>query len=616
MKLLATALLPAFAAVALASPSVKIDAGIVNGGKCKGGQDAVFYKAIPFAEPPVGDLRFMAPKPYKKSFPQGKLDATTSAATCIQFTDDFTPSKLNSTKLSSEDCLYLDVWTPANATKDSKLPVKVWVYGGSNSEGSISDPLYDGCNTANADSILVTVNYRVGPLGYTALNSAGIYGNQGIKDIVLGLEWVQDNIAAFGGDPKKVLLFGQSAGAANVYIVGSLPQASSLVNGVIAESGAGRPVTINETQQATGASYARTLKCSTNDKACMQSKSLAELRNAYKTDPFLQTGVGHYDDLSVGNPKTPGFHPYVDGDFIPQDPYKSGVNVPTVFGFTEKEATVFIAQWAITQLQKKIVPTPALYKDFLRKDFGKAAPLVEKYYKPSDFEAYARPLAASGKLTGYNTTSLAILLTMGQIVTDSTYRCPAWYGAVQTARKNIPSWTYEFKHSDSCAWLPTLSQQIISIFAGTHTAEIPYVFGNLDNRYLSNGASCNSTSAEYRLSEQMMDAWTAMAANADPSTRDFAWPQFEPSKNLSAAPGVTFENTSTAGKIDFFGCELWSRVNAILAADNSTSTGASPSASGGPASSSTPPLAENGAASILPSTGGVAALAVLLMSLV
>lgn len=97
--------------------------------------------------------------------------------------------------------LYLDIWAPEHANKDSGLPVKVWIFGGSETEGSISDPLYDGCNSEEDDSILVTINYRVGPLGFMALNSAGIYGNQGIQDLILGLKWIQDNIAAFGGDP-------------------------------------------------------------------------------------------------------------------------------------------------------------------------------------------------------------------------------------------------------------------------------------------------------------------------------------------------------------------------------------------------------------------------------
>ncbi|KAJ5957268.1 hypothetical protein N7501_011547 [Penicillium viridicatum] len=173
--------------------------------------------------------------------------------------------KLNTSALSSEDCLYLDIWAPSSTTKDSKLPVKVWVYGGSETEGSISDPLYDGCNTAEAGSILVSVNYRLGPLGFMTLETAGIYGNQGIQDLILGLEWVRDNIAAFGGDPKKVLLFGQSAGAENVYIIGSLPQAPSLINGIIVESGGGRIVSSDSTQQKVGASFAQILKCSSSD---------------------------------------------------------------------------------------------------------------------------------------------------------------------------------------------------------------------------------------------------------------------------------------------------------------------------------------------------------------
>jgi carboxylesterase type B len=95
------------------------------------------------------------------------------------------------------------VWTPANAEPHCKLPVRVWVYGGGNQDGGISDPLYDGCNVASSDAIVVSINYRLGPLGFFALKEAAFNGNQGIQDILLGLQWVQDNIAAFGGDPVR-----------------------------------------------------------------------------------------------------------------------------------------------------------------------------------------------------------------------------------------------------------------------------------------------------------------------------------------------------------------------------------------------------------------------------
>jgi carboxylesterase type B len=101
----------------------------------------------------------------------------------------------------TRNSLYLDVWVPANATKECDLPVRVWLYGGGNQDGGISNPLYDGCNVASTNAIAVAINYRLGPLGFISLKDAGFGGNQGIQDILLALQWVQDNIAAFGGDP-------------------------------------------------------------------------------------------------------------------------------------------------------------------------------------------------------------------------------------------------------------------------------------------------------------------------------------------------------------------------------------------------------------------------------
>lgn len=175
--------------------SVTIANGSIQGGSCPS-SSANFYHAIPFAVPPLGSLRFSAPQPFDRKY-NGTLDGTKSAPTCIQFGSSFLEPQP-----WSEDCLFLNVWAPKGATSNSKLPVKVWVYGGSNTAGGISDPLYDGCNSAE-DSVIVSVNYRLGPLGFLGLEDAGLSGNYAVQDLLLGLRWVQENVNNFGGDAVR-----------------------------------------------------------------------------------------------------------------------------------------------------------------------------------------------------------------------------------------------------------------------------------------------------------------------------------------------------------------------------------------------------------------------------
>ncbi|KAJ5820467.1 hypothetical protein N7474_006058 [Penicillium riverlandense] len=610
MNLILSAILPAFATAALASPSVTIDAGTLQGGQCENTQNAVYYKAIPYAEPPVGDLRFEPPKAYNKHYPNGKLDATTAPASCIQFGAEF-----DATGALSEDCLYLDVWTPSDATKDSNLPVKVWIYGGSDTSGGISKGLFDGCNTAADGSILVSINYRLGPLGFMALNSAGIYGNQGIQDLLLGLEWVQDNIAAFGGDPNKVLLFGQSAGAEDAFIIASLPQAPSFFNSVIMESGAGKRLLHNSTIQSVGASYAQTLKCSSDDKACLQSRTVSDLRKAYNGDTFLHEGIGAGGALAITTSGTHAFYPYVDGNVIPEEPLSRGVQVPAVFGSNKNEGVIYAAA-TVKSLSNGKSLTPSLYKSFLRNNFGSAAGIIEKYYPLSMFEALAGGNAHYG-----------VLYAIAQVITDADYKCVAYEGLVSAALNNIPVWTYEYTHNNTCPWLGTLKQlqghpEEMALVGATHTAEIPFVFGNMNNQPLP-GGTCNATEDEDNLSKQMMSLWTAMAENADPSTDAIHWPQFVLEKNASS-PGLIFADSTLPGQVDYKACKLWSKVYDLIEADNSTATAtatstgmatgtATPiSGSGKPTASppATPPA--NGAATSMPATGGFLALSLLL----
>lgn len=252
------------------------------------------------------------------------------------------------------------------------------------------------------------------------------------------------------------------------------------------------------------------------------------------------------------------------------------------------------------------------YKEFLRKNFGAAASLVGKYYQPSFFESEASALLASGQAAAIssNKTAVEVFLAMTQVITDSTYRCPAWYGAAQAARNNVSAWTYEFTHNATCTWLWTISEAEVSYVGGAHTSEIPFVFGNLDNSYLPNG-TCNSTSTEYHLSAQMMDMWTAMAENADPSTEDLSWPQFQNTKNLST-PGMIFGNSSASGSISYEYCDMWIQVNEILSASNATATGTS-SKSNSNATSSSASATANGATTMLSTHGCLLALSVLLI---
>ncbi|CRG84094.1 Acetylcholinesterase 1 [Talaromyces islandicus] len=579
------------AAALFGGPSVTIHDGILEGGHCENGKGGYYYKSIPFAEPPVGSLRFMPPKPYGK-YHHGKLDATKPANSCIQFGSSFLPGGAY-----SEDCLYIDVWTPAHASKHSKLPVKVWVYGGSDTNSGISDALFDGCNIADDGAVLVSINYRLGPLGFMGLKSAGIRGNQGIQDVLLGLEWVQKNVEEFGGDKKKVVLFGQSAGATDIFAVASLPQAPSLMNAVIAESIPDTQVLANWTMQSTSASYAKALNCSASDKSCLQSKTVTEIQAAYANDAYLKQGLGSASHVGVSNPVTHSFWPYVDGYVIAEDPSTRGPQVPMVIGYNQREGVLdTLAKYDSIALAENA--TAAQYKTFLVQNFGPAgAKLVENYYPLSLFEA----------LTG-NDTGLAVVQATAQVVTDAHFKCPGYQGAVEAAKRNIPVWTYEFTHNSTCVWLDTMSQAAIADYGATHTAEIPFLFGNL---YFNFTSPCNSTPAEYRLGEQMRELWTAMAENANPSTDDVQWPAFKITANGSSTPGLVIGNSTEPGLIDFSACALWEEVNAMILANNGTAV-ITPSASARPTATST--STPTGGAPTLSTTGGLVG-AMLMMGL-
>jgi acetyl esterase/lipase len=166
----------------------------------------------------------------------------------------------------------VDVYVPANIKKDEQLPVKFWAYGGSNQGGATSYGLYDGCHLPT-DVIAVEFNYRLGPLGFLGLTDAGIPGNMAIQDTLAALQWVQDNIAAFGGDRSRVMMFGQSAGADNTFTITTLPQSKGLISAAVTESGGGQFMLPPEIADQVGAEFAKSLNCSTSDASLISNST-------------------------------------------------------------------------------------------------------------------------------------------------------------------------------------------------------------------------------------------------------------------------------------------------------------------------------------------------------
>ena len=226
---------------------VKTKQGAVEGLHSEDGKTVIF-RGVPYAQPPVGDLRFLRPKehePWNGVLPCKELSARCPQADLTQmgfyakeFYDDMVPP-------CNEDCLYLNIWTPRDASPDSRLPVLFWIHGGAFLHGCGSEKEFDGEGFSRKGVILVTINYRVNVFGFFAHpeleseNPEGVSGNYGILDPLFALKWVRENIAAFGGDPEKITLAGQSAGCMSVQTLISSPLSKGMMRGAILQSGGG-----------------------------------------------------------------------------------------------------------------------------------------------------------------------------------------------------------------------------------------------------------------------------------------------------------------------------------------------------------------------------------------
>jgi para-nitrobenzyl esterase len=468
---LAAALIAGLASGARAD-TVRVAQGELAGVTANGVES---FKGIPFAAPPVGDLRWRPPQP-------------PASWTGLRRADAFGPICMQAARgifaggAMSEDCLTLNVWRPAGAKPGAKLPVMVWIYGGAFIQGAASTPFYDGTHFARDGVILVSANYRLGRFGFFAHpaldGKAEPFGNYGLMDQIAALKWVKANIAGFGGDPANVTVFGESAGAISVnYLMGS-PAAKGLFAKAIAESGFGRSeprkLTGERSAEAIGVAFAEAHGVKGDDAA-----AAAALR-ALPADAINAPVTGLID---------PGIpNPIRDGRIITEgiaEAFAKGdeAHVPYLEGGNSYEASLFA--------QVADHPEPVIAR------FGDPAK-VEAVYGGAPAPEVAR-----------------------ELTTDSLIGEPDRYLARQMAKQGQPVWVYHF------SYVPAAMRA--STPGAAHGSEVIYVFENLPDRPITFGQRTipAATDADRQVAHAMHAYWVAFAKAGEPGAAGaVAWPRF------------------------------------------------------------------------------------------
>jgi para-nitrobenzyl esterase len=459
---------------------VRTTAGLVRGiARSNGGAQ---FLGIPYAEPPLGNLRWRAPVP-KKSW-SGVRDTNAFGASCAQPLLGGAWNR-HDAENSSEDCLYLNVITPAwPAAKP--LPVMFWMHGGANEGGSGSGSLYNDGTLLNHGVLIVTINYRLGIFGFfahpelTRESPHHASGNYGLMDQILALQWVHDNIARFGGDPDNVTVFSQSAGSMDTGMLMASPLARGLFQKAIAESGAPFYPVLAPFDQAEQAG----LQFAASFAALGSQDPIAFLRQVPAPDLIAKASKSMWGNPPIG--------PIIDGWVVPRSPeetFKSGeeASIPLLLGTTTRE---FGASESPDALRQAI-------EDYA----GNFAPQALTLYGLADGgQGTADPLYGSAGV---------------QWNADVEFHCPIstevlWH----TAARN-PTFEYELDHA-----IPGQEAQ-----GALHSADLPYVFGSFPT---SGNIAGNFGDVDKHLAELMEDYWTNFAKTGDPNGANLPhWPEFD-----------------------------------------------------------------------------------------
>lgn len=469
-------------ALAGATGSALAQEAVTKNGRLRASSDGgtARYLGVPYARPPVADLRWRDPQPVEAW--RGVRDATNFAPACPQ-TGVSMPGE--PTSPTDEDCLYLNIWTPdADGRDGQSYPVIVWIPGGGLTNGSTSIPLYDGAALARRGVIVVTVAYRLGVLGFlahpelTAESGRGGSGNYGLMDQIAALEWVRDNIAAFGGDPERVTVAGQSAGATSISILMASPRARGLFQRAIGQSGglfeplALAPRYLLENAEADGAAYG----------VALGAPTLEQLR-ALPVERFLS------DSRADGV-----IHPVIEPRVLPEPPYDAFAagrhnDVPLLVGFNAEEAR------SLTDLSEVRARN---FHEQLAQRWGALPPaLLEPY--PFGTDAEARQARADFERD----------LRFG-------WDIRAW-ARLAGAHGRAPVRVYYFSRRP-----PYPEGAIQQTWGAGHFAELWYMFDHLDQQ------PWPWTEGDRTLADVMTGYWAAFARDGDPNSPGRpVWPAFE-----------------------------------------------------------------------------------------
>ncbi len=477
--------------------------------------DVRVFQGVPYAAPPVGALRFRPPMEH--ACWSEDLDATRFGAVCPQLDDDAMPT-------GSEDCLTLNVYAPTMAPS-SPLPVLFFIHGGGNNQGSAQvlsaatqgRGFYDGRALARRGAVVVTIQYRLGALGFLSHealdqeNPGQPSGTNGLRDQILALRWVQRNIRAFGGDPARVMVFGDSAGGLDTMLLVTSPRAAGLFSRALSQSG-GLAATTQAAARAAGLRLVMGASCAADADpiACLRSKTAGEVLMAL---PQQVSGITNND-----------FAPSIDGDVLPESP------IERVRG--GRHNRVAVAYGTNSEETSRMVPPAATVQSAA--DFERLArPYLAQYgISAAQIDAV---LAAYAPATFASPHEALVALT-----TDTRWTCPARANLrALVGAQTEPVYRYFFTHRLDARLAPMLSA-----LGAYHGIELGYVFGTVDGL-----AGYRATAADRAVIEAVQSSWVRFAATGELATGAPAWPAYaagtDPYIEL-ANPTATREGVRTA----------------------------------------------------------------------